>query len=258
MGLRALRRIHKAFFRARGFYPASLGGHAVRVDPDHMEFWQAATANQWEPYTFQILSRYLTPDTTYYDIGAWIGPTVIYASGRCKKVVCLEPDPVAFRYLLWNLHLNALPNVLPLNVALADQDAPVRMKSFGVLGDSMTSMLAAEQDSGSAEVPALRWKTLLSLGLAERPDVIKIDIEGSEFSVLPSLTDYLRAHRPTLYLSTHTPWLPPGQRADAMATVLDIVAHYKTCLNEQLEPMDPESLLSDQALAQFHSIVLVD
>jgi len=256
--MEALRLIHKAFFRARGSYPARLGGKAVRVDPDHMEFWQATTSNTWEPDTFRILSRYLNPQSICYDIGAWIGPTAIYAAGLCKKVVCFEPDPVAYQYLLWNLRLNALPDILPLNIALADRDSSRHMSSMGVLGDSMTSLLTSEKRKGSVEVLALSWKTWLNLGIAEKPDFMKIDIEGSEFSLLPTLKDYLHAHKPTLYLSTHTPFLEAHQRVEEMAKVLDVMALYRKCLNEKLEPVDPRRLLSEEALAQFHSFVLED
>lgn len=223
-----------------------------------MEFWQATTGNRWEPHTFTILAKYLNAQTTYYDIGAWIGPTVLYAAGRCRKVVCFEPDPIAFQYLLWNLRLNAPSNVLPLNVALADRDSARHMSSMVVLGDSMTTLLRGEPGSGSAEVLALSWNTWLSLGIAEPPDVMKIDIEGSEFALLPTLRDYLRDHKPTLYLSTHTPFLPVHQRAEEMAKVLAVMALYKRCLNEQLEPVDPERLLREEALAEFHSFVLED
>jgi FkbM family methyltransferase len=256
--MEAFRLLHKAFFRAKGSYSARLGGKAVRVDPDHMEFWRATTSNSWEPHTFHVLAKYLTRETTYYDIGAWIGPTAIYAADRCKKVVCFEPDPVAYRYLLWNLGLNALSNVLPLNIALADRDSARYMSSPGEIGDSMTSLLKSEPSAGSAEVMALRWDTWLDLGIAEKPDVMKIDIEGSEFALLPTLKDYLRAHKPTVYLSTHTPFLPAHERVEAMAGVVEVMALYRTCLNDALEPMDPQSLLSDEALARFHSVVLED
>jgi len=256
--MRIVRLIHKAFFRARGSYPARLGGKAVRVDPDHMGFWQATTSNTWEPDMLRVLARYLTPQTIYYDIGAWIGPTALYAAGFCKKVVCFEPDPVAYQYLLWNLRLNAARNILPLNIALADRDSAMPMSSMGVLGDSMATLLTSEARPATAEVLALSWKTWLNLGIAEEPDFMKIDIEGSEFSLLPTLNDYLQAHKPTLFLSTHTPFLEAHQRVEEMTKVLNVMALYKKCLNDKLEPVDPHSLLSDEALAQFHSFVLED
>lgn len=252
------RLLRTAFSRARGWHPATLGGRPVRVDPNHLEFWQATTANAWEPRTFEVLREHLNRETTYYDIGAWIGPTVIYAAGLCKQTVCFEPDPIAYQHLLWNIRLNALPNTLPLNFALADRDAVLNMGSMGVLGDSMTTLLKTSGGAGSAKVLALSWQTWLRLGLCEEPDFMKIDIEGSEFSFLPSIKGYLQARKPTIYLSTHTPFLAADQRASEMAKVLEIIAIYKHCLDENMAPVDPQSLLHEEALTRFHSFVLKD
>ena len=42
----------------------------------------------WEEDTFNILDHYQNPYKTYIDIGAWIGPTVLYSASKFKNVVC--------------------------------------------------------------------------------------------------------------------------------------------------------------------------
>lgn len=253
-----LQRLHTALCRVRGWYPAVLGGTPVRVAPYNLDFWRAATAGAWEPRAFNILSDHLHRDTTYYDIGAWIGPTTMYAARRCKQVVCFEPDPIAYRFLLWNLRLNGFVDVLPLNIALADRDAVLHVASKGVLGDSMTTLLESGEAAGAAKIVALSWKTWMGLGLVAEPDFIKLDIEGGEFEFLPSIKNYLQARKPTLYLSTHTPFLEADQRAGAMAKVVDVMAIYRHCYDEEMEPVDPQSLLREDALGRFQSFVLMD
>ena len=83
-----------------------LAGERFRLDPYHSTFWRKAAAGKWEPETFAVLNAHLGPDRDYLDIGAWIGPTVLYGARKARRVVALEPDPVAFRALSWNIELN--------------------------------------------------------------------------------------------------------------------------------------------------------
>ena len=107
--------IRKAYYRALGYYPTKLGEYRFRCDPYHARFWWRAGAGRWEPETFEILARYATSEDVFYDVGAWIGPTAIYAGRACRRVYTFEPDPVAYHYLLWNIHLNALSNITSAN-----------------------------------------------------------------------------------------------------------------------------------------------
>ncbi len=59
-------------------------------------FWLEKYSS-WEPGTFKVLDQYLSKDKDYLDIGAWVGPTAIYGSFISRKVVAVEPDPVAHK-----------------------------------------------------------------------------------------------------------------------------------------------------------------
>ena len=110
--------------------------------------------------------------------------------------------------------------------------------------------------SGSIDVLALQWKTWLAIARPERIDFMKIDIEGGELTLLPAMYDYLAEHRPTLYLSTHLPFIPAESRAAYVRTISGILQLYPKCWNKDLQPIDPASLSSEAALAGFHSVVL--
>lgn len=53
----------------------------------------------WEITTFEVFDKYLDKDKYYIDIGAWIGPTVLYAAQKTKRVIAFEPDNIAFNAL---------------------------------------------------------------------------------------------------------------------------------------------------------------
>lgn len=258
--MRSIRnRFRNAYYRARGHYPVVLNGAHFKVDPYHINFWREAASARWEPRTFPILRRFTSPETLYCDIGAWIGPTVIYAARRCRKVICFEPDPMAYRYLRWNIELNGLANVSSFSVALSDRIAVQAMASFsGELGDSATSLLA-DRHKGvagpSVDALTIDWRTFSTAANPGRIDFMKMDIEGGEFAFLPQLESYLAEHKPVLFLSTHAPFLPEDRRAAAMASLARIVSVYKTCLDESLRAVDPASLTTADAANRFRSYI---
>ncbi|WP_278922408.1 FkbM family methyltransferase [Pseudophaeobacter profundi] len=240
----------KTFYRARGYYAGSLNGLPFRLDPYHSKFWRKASAGRWEPETFAVLDAYLNKEQDYLDIGAWIGPTTLYGAARARRVYCFEPDPVAFRYLAWNLELNGVQNVSAFSVALSRGVGIARMASFGgEAGDSMTSLLT-DGDHGS-DVITLGWKDFSDATDLSKVSLVKMDIEGAEFDVLPSLLPWLKAHRPALYLSTHAPFLDAATRQHRMQELADSLSFYDTCLEDNGRASGFDTLTQQRALTQF-------
>jgi FkbM family methyltransferase len=253
------RRMPGAWFRARGYYPASIAGFDFRLDPYHVRFWSGAARGKWEPRTFEILREFLNPDSVYCDVGAWIGPTVVYAAKLCRRVICFEPDPAAFRYLAWNLELNTLKNVTPFNCALADRRGVREMSSFGgARGDSMTSLLNPESAGTKIKVLTLTWDDLREVPDIDRIDMLKIDIEGGEFELLPALGDFLSDRKPVVYLSTHAPYLEEGLRREKMEQIAEVMKVYGRCMDDQLRPVPIRELVSQGAREGFRSFVFTD
>lgn len=241
-------RFQESWYRWRGFYPARIAGRNFRCDPDHHRFWQKVSQDHWEPDSLKILSRLLTPADIYGDIGAWIGPTVLHAAGRCRQVYCLEPDRVAYMYLLQNLKLNRLENVLPANFALAASNTIATIASpRHKRGDSMGSLLFAGQQAGM-EILCLDWQTWFDLIGRPRFKVLKMDIEGGEFALLPTMEDYLRQEKPHLYLSLHPHLLPVADREPAMAALVRPLSCYTVCSTADGRQIDIADLARDEAI----------
>lgn len=254
---RFTRWLRVALFNAYGHYPARIGGLPFKCDPPHFRFWRTLTSNSWEPATFDILDRFLRPDSVYCDVGAWIGPTVLYAARKCREVHCFEPDYQAYRHLLWNIQLNALTNVMPYNMAISTDDGVFSIAPQGKeLGDSTSSLLNAENKAGM-KVLAVKLDTIQNIALPRKIDFLKIDIEGAEFSLLPSIKCYLQSEAPILYLSTHAPYLDAAERAEKMRTLLSALEHYPVCLDERLNRIEPSHLLSEEVLGGFKSFLFL-
>ena len=247
----------KMFYRARGYYAGHLNGEPFRLDPYHSKFWRKASSGSWEPETFAVLDRFLSPDRDYLDIGAWIGPTVLYGARRSRHVWCFEPDPVAYRHLAWNLELNDIRNVSPFGVALSDGFSVTRMASMhGEAGDSTSSLL--NDGAHGTDAITIGWDQFAGVTDLSNVSLVKMDIEGAEFSVVSSLLPWLEAHRPALYLSTHAPFLPVEERAERMMSLFESLSFYKTCMADGTTPIGPNDIQSEKMLDRFPTLLFTD
>lgn len=247
-------RIRKAWYRMRGFHAGTLAEERFRLDPYHSKFWRKASAGTWEPETLRVLSDHLDKDHDYLDIGAWIGPTVLYGARKARRVIAFEPDPAAFRHLAWNLELNGITNVSAFPVALSQEFGVARMASFGgEAGDSMSSLL--NDGSHGTDVLTIGWDDFAAATDLSLVSLVKMDIEGAEFDVLPHLVPWLKEHRPALLLSTHAPYLDESLRNDRMAALADALSFYRTCRDDRgLDGF--ATMTSERALTQFPTFLL--
>lgn len=240
-------------YRARGYVTGRLADESFRLDPYHSKFWRKATAGQWEPETLDVLAAHLDKGHDYLDIGAWIGPTVLYGARKARHVWCFEPDPVAFRHLAWNIELNGITNVSAFAAALSQDVGVARMASFGgEAGDSMTSLLSTDMGSGN-DVLTIGWDQFAGTVDLSGVSLVKMDIEGAEFDVLPTLLPWLKAQRPALYLSTHAPFLDASVRKQRMSELFEMLDFYESC--QSGNGPDHPDFTSDSMLGRFPSFL---
>ena len=234
--------IHKL----KGFVPVKVGEHEIKGDPDHLFFWQIMNEGGYEPGFFKMLDKYLTPESVYCDLGAWIGPTAIYASKLCKKVIAFEPDPKAWRYLHKNIHRNKLKNITTHQMAIGKYDGRVKMASHGKrLGDSMTSMINVSRYKKYFKAKVLTWNSYLSKFNPGKIDFIKMDIEGGEVIIVPTMRDYLKQHKPILHLSVHPTYLDKETRIERIKKLFKSLNFYSEVLDENMNPINPRDYIRD-------------
>ncbi len=198
-------------------------------------FWNIFADGSWEPGTFRIFDQFLVPDKAMLDIGAWIGPTALYAAGKVKDVFAFEPDLVAYESLIQNLALNRAENVVPYPVAVSNQFTGIPFGPKNGYGDSMSSQLWAKDD---VKVPAI---SLTGLIVDTDPGFIKIDIEGGEKFIFDdkSTRHLLETYKPTIHLSLHTPWFTDDLESFKRA-IVDGIGFYPYFYDEHLRPIELE------------------
>ena len=175
------------------------------------EFWKLVSDDIWEPETFRIFERFIDKTCVYLDIGCWIGPTALYAAQLAKHTYAFEPDPVAFEILSENLARNAdaawAPRLEVSKAAIARDEGTIQIGSRTSGGDSTSSSLFAELATHWS-VPAITLESLMrDKALWEERIFIKIDIEGGEYELIPSIGDVLGRCNVVLFLSLHPGFL---------------------------------------------------
>lgn len=204
------------------------------------DFWRQVNNNKWENYTFDIMEKYLDKDHSYLDIGAWIGPTVLFGAQKAGACYAFEPDPVAFKSLKRNLELNpevSSKNVFIYEKAVSSGGQNVKLGMRFKFGDSMSSILWSKK-RGAIEVESIP----LSFLFEHTPDLnfIKMDIEGGEASVLSSIVAIHSGIKPTLLLALHAMWFE--DKDEYFSKIIPTLKMYKNIYDMEGNKITPEEI----------------
>lgn len=163
----------------------------------------ACWAGTYERETQEAIRRLTRPGDVCYDLGANAGYfTLAFArlSAPGGRVFALEPLPRNGTNLLAHLSLNGLGNVTLLPLAVGAEDVsifPFEMAESDAMG-RLSKDAQSQLSCGCVSLDALVFQHGLPA-----PQVIKMDIEGGEWSALNGATRVLREHRPRLVLALH-------------------------------------------------------
>lgn len=196
---------------------ARIGGVDLAVADDQPTFWERVEAGSWEPGTIALLAREVGPGTIFLDIGAWVGALSLLAAGRGARVVAVEADPAALDQLNRNLAANPglATHVTVTPRAVAASPGLVRLGARRKPGDSMSSTLLASTSATAWNAEAVTPADLAALLPPGVPALVKVDVEGGEYDLLPHLGPLLDRPGTRLLLSFHPEILRAADPAGA-------------------------------------------
>ncbi len=130
----------------------------------------------------------INPGSIVIDIGANIGMFSLYAAlSGAEKVYAFEPSQEAFEILVENIKLNRLTGkIIPINKAVSNQDN-LRIK-FPIVSspyNMMNGVINADQEF--CEIETISVLSFIAENHINQVDLLKLDCEGAEFDILPSL-----------------------------------------------------------------------
>jgi FkbM family methyltransferase len=193
-----------------------VSGQRLRVtwrDDSMMEtqFYRYGLYGSWERHSLRIWAHLCSSAREILDVGANTGIYSLLArkNNAAARILALEPVSTNADVLQSNVDANDA-KVIVDRVAMSDRDGEATMYMLKDQLNYMTSVnddryarhpeIAGESIVVPIEVPMCTWQTLKAKHDFAGPDLIKIDVEGHEVSVLRSLYDHIAEHRPTLLL----------------------------------------------------------
>ncbi len=171
-------------------------------DIRYTRHWKNVESGKWEPHTFDVFDKFLNKNKSYIDLGAWIGSTVLYGANISKHVYAVEPDVVALNHFIQNINLNSSLPITLYKGIVSDVSGMSKLyidnADFGSSGSSVF-----HGGDKVMEVNSISFNDFVNKYDIYDCNFIKMDIEGSELIVLPTMKEYIVEFKPTLYLSLH-------------------------------------------------------
>ena len=136
------------------------------------------------------------------DVGGHFGYFSLYALDKgAKKVHVLEPSEENFKHLCRNT--GKFDKIVPYNLALSDS---VDQKQFIITGPSATNSFHRNYNHDSENpvslgitkkesVNCIDFETFIRINNINRIDALKMDCEGAEWDVLPTISDKFLKHK---------------------------------------------------------------
>jgi FkbM family methyltransferase len=160
-----------------------------------------------EPSVQAALREYITPGAVVFDIGANVGFFSLLSArlaGPGGRVEAFEPVPASAAAIAANAAANDFGTITVNEVAVTDHQGPAELL---IVGDHSWSHLAERgwhpKTSATRQVQCVVLDDRIDAGVLPAPDVIKIDIEGSEVAALRGLSRTLRSRNVVVICELH-------------------------------------------------------
>lgn len=178
--------------------------------------YEYITGNYEVPLVLAEFCSWFTPAAVFYDLGANIGFYSLIADQyiRTGRIYSFEPVPANRQLFEKHLQLNSpLLRSGKISIepfAIADQEKTISFSNDTRHRDGNTYISASPVFTAAKDLITVQCYSIddwVQQG-HERPDIIKIDVEGAEYEVLQGAIKTLQQYKPNLLLATHDYHLP--------------------------------------------------
>lgn len=154
----------------------------------------------FEECELNVVFANLTKQSVFFDIGANVGFYSLSVAHHFKdiEIHAFEPVPDTLLDFKKNISRNKLENKIILNeLAVSDKNGSVYMTSDHHSSNYITE---AESPQCTLEVECITVDTYVEKHSIKKIDIIKIDVEGKELSVLKGAKHALKTFKPILLI----------------------------------------------------------
>jgi FkbM family methyltransferase len=177
-----------------------LNGSKMLLHPENY-FAGVYARGSYESHLVKYLNHTIQSDMICSDVGANIGYFTLLMASLTRpagRVISFEPTRSTFEMLQENVKLNGLQNVLTEQLALSDfegeinfNEGPAGFEVYNTAG-MVTHPNAVHHQFNVRVIQCCTLDTYLEKQGIQRIDLIKIDVEGAEFSVLRGMENTLK------------------------------------------------------------------
>ena len=179
--------------------------------------WHVAFFGTYEPEVREIFRTVLHPGGVAVDIGAnvgWHSVLMAHLVGEHGRIFAAEANPSVRQRLVDNLKINRFVHAEVIPFAIAETDGVVNF--FGPpaddagSGDGYVVPASARDQQGTLRIESRRLDDILSKAKITRLDLIKIDVEGQEWSVLQGAENSVATFRPHIIFEYNADYASRG------------------------------------------------
>lgn len=185
-------------------------GFQMYVDPqDTGVSRELIGKNIYESLETSLFLETVTTNSVIVDVGANIGYYSLLAvvgSQGSATVYSFEPEPNSYRYLLDNIELNQTRAIVPVNMALSDQEGSICFFVHDSNGGKH-SIVKPGTTSTQIHVEATTLDLFARNHHLKRLDILKLDVEGAEGRVINGAIETIRRFRPIIFMEYTPDWL---------------------------------------------------
>ena len=156
------------------------------------------TNNFYDIDTLQELDEYIPDNAVICDIGSNIGNHTLYwaLKRNARFIYAFEPIPSTYEILEKNIQLNYLQNVVTsYNFGLSNKEINASITLYN--GSNIGATFIHQASDGH-----LKLKTLDSLSLDKKIDLLKIDVEGHEIEALQGSIETIKLYKPSIFVES--------------------------------------------------------
>jgi len=186
----------------------SVNGYQMKIIPkDQGISKEVLVFKTHEPLTTSLVNREIKSGMICIEVGSNIGYYALLESklvGNNGIVIAIEPSPLNFEYLKYNLSLNNASNVRPFNVAIGDLDTQVNFLISDLSNWCKIIDITPSNSNGNViTVPLVKLDTFVSQNSLPSIDLIRMDIEGYEYNAYNGMVNTIERFKPDLLIEVH-------------------------------------------------------
>lgn len=173
------------------------------IHPD-MYFYIGYTKYIFEPDSLYFIRDWVKPGQTILDVGANIGYFSLFFAKLVAprgRVIAFEPGDFAFNLLKENKELNQSSNLEIYQAGLGERDEIAEfysgapgMEVYNSLGN-IVHPAADINKFDKIDVRLFKGSTWFENNRVDRIDLMKLDVEGGEYTVLKGMLEMFRAQK---------------------------------------------------------------